>query len=248
MRKLLFTTICALYLSQVNSSMAGECQGSDVRVSFITPNPGRFDTSKPTAPVLAKWEAKDGRVTFQIKQRAIQPNSKPSQSVLETEFLAEINSLLKNGKLVASTMQMRDGCNVFTMTAQAENGATAIYFTQKVLATDEKKCLLIAVAVGIGTDTRLDADAAEFIYSLKPVASTPAQPAQTVASTRSERTGSGSSAQQSQDSNSQQNTGGAGIYLGMRILIGVIALLLGGSKSCRDTLMNKKTGVPRKSW
>jgi len=240
MCKLQLTTACTLLLCQSSALLADEWYGSDGNASFATPDPSRFDSSKTTPPILARWEAKDGRINFVIKQKPVQPNVKISQSDLEREFISEINLTMKNGKLLDSTMKKQDGYNLFTMTGKGDNGNTTIYLTRKIFASDEKNYILIAIAVGIGTDIRTNADAIDFINSVKaPALKQIAQ------------TGTKTTLQQSANSNPQQTANWNGDRIGFliaKILFFLIAAAIGGTKRFRDTLTTQKTGDTRKSW
>lgn len=244
MCKLLLTTACAFLLLQPGSLLANESSGADDKISFNAPSADRFTALKTAPPILGRWQAKDGRMNFVIKQKALQPNMKPSQSDLEKEFLGEINSTMTNGKLIDSTMKRHDGYDLFTLTGQGNNGNTTIYFTRKIIAADEKNYLLIAIAVGIGIDIRANVDAIDFIGSVKWITSTQKQ-ADRIATSAPIRASENLNDQQPQQVDSVRVG-----YIVARVVFLILVLAVGGARTFRGSQPkeNEKTGNPKRSW
>lgn len=163
--KLPIPTTFLLLLCFPGGAWAEEWKSSDGMVSVAAPDPERFVQSKPVPPVMASWESKPGTIKFFITEKAVPPNYKLNPTVLEQMFMHEINSKMKNGKLLDSSTQKHEGYDFFTMTGKGDKEEATRYFTQSITATDKK--IYIVAALGIGIDTRTDPDASAFIRSFK---------------------------------------------------------------------------------
>jgi hypothetical protein len=242
MCKLSSTTVCLILLLPSSALLAAERQSVDGDVSFTIPDPSLYDRMETTQPTVARWEAKDGRINFLIKRKGLQPSVQVSQSDLERDLLTEINLTVQNGKILNSTAQKQDGYDFFSITGQGKNGNTTIYFTQKIVAHEEKNYLVIAVAVGIGTDTRTNHDAIAFFNSIKVTSLQKTE--------KTEQTVRTTPLQQSENFSSQRDADLDGNFIGriaLRIFILVVVTVLGGKK-CRDNLRTEKSGDAKKSW
>jgi hypothetical protein len=142
-------------------------------ISVSTPDPERFAKSKqlPNTNIVASWESKDGKINLFISEKDYPQWLTPSLPELEVEFMKEISSKWKNGKLLDSSVKKQEGRDFFSMTAKAEEDDTTCYFTQALTNIGGRS--YIASAFGSGSDTRADRDAKAFIGSFKTTRTSP---------------------------------------------------------------------------
>lgn len=218
-----------LLLFHSTSSFADEWHSADGIVAVATPDPNRFDPAEPSPPTLAKWISKDGNTVLTIKEKDVQTSELFTQYSQEQDFLAEMNSTLSKVKLLNSTMQKQSGYYLFTMTIQGNNGNTAIYFTKSIFSTSNKHH--IALAAGIGIDTRTCPGAVAFMGTFKPLTTK-----------KNYQTGTTQSIQQSNSSNTSPVVRiglGRGIVFLYKIIGGLIASAL-GVFGCRKSLKRSR--------
>src|SRR5262245_8075048 len=163
-------------LLAAGAARAEEWKTPDGVIAVTVPDPTRFVQADHGPDVLVVWQSRDESLRMLVGEMPAPPNAGLKQSGLEQGLMKEVNRRLRNGKLVSSSVEVRDGHEVFTMTAQGEGNGTTVYFTQVIVARGGK-AYKVAVA-GFGKDTRTDPDATRFSSSFKilspgPPANTP---------------------------------------------------------------------------
>jgi hypothetical protein len=171
------TAVILLLLTTV-VARADEWKSPDGAIAVAVPNPARFPQTDPPPPTLVYWQSPDGRMRMFVGEKPVTPGADLDQSVLEQDAMRVTNEWLKKGKLLSSSVEVRNGHRVVTITTQGESEATTVYFTQVITLVDAK-----VYAVGascFGKDTRSDPDTQAFLASfriLAPPSPAPPQPA-----------------------------------------------------------------------
>jgi hypothetical protein len=162
------TAIVVLLLAS-NAVHAEEWKSPDGVIAVTIPDPTRFIQTDAGPEALASWELKDESLRIVVGEMPLPPGPKLRQSGLEQGLMREVNRGLSNGRLVASSVQVLAGHELFSMTAMGERDGVTVYFTQ-IICPVGSKAYKVAVA-GIGKDTRSDPDATRFMSSVRIIAS-----------------------------------------------------------------------------
>jgi hypothetical protein len=146
-----------LLLLLPTAAVGEQWKSSDEKIAVTIPDAPGFVKVEAMPPLI--WVSKDETIKLGVVEMAVPANTKLIQSALERGFAESIQ-----GKIVASSKDVRAGHDVFVMTAQGKLQDSEVYMTQAVVGLDGK--LYKVMATGIGKDIRTDPDATRFIESL----------------------------------------------------------------------------------
>lgn len=152
---------------------AAEWKTPDGMVSVTAPDETRFVAVDPPPRALVLWQSQDLMMRMMVGEMPNPQHFKLGQSGLEQGLMKELNAQFRNGKLLVSVVETRNGHEVFTMTARGESEEHTVFMTQSITAVGGKA--YVAGVISFGKDTRTDPDATEFIASFKVLAPRAAQ-------------------------------------------------------------------------
>lgn len=144
------------------AASAQEWTTPDGNAAVRAPDPTRF--AKLDLPqTLVLWQSHDERLTLEVSEIPAPPGVRLERTEVEQGMMKELGKRMRNGQLLASSSEVRDGHEILTLTARAEQDGTTAFYTQTLGLAHGK--VYKALAVGFGRDTRTDSDAARFIAS-----------------------------------------------------------------------------------
>ena len=151
------TLICCC----ATTASALEWKTPDGKLAVTVPDRPRFaEVDPPPPPLSAVWVTADETIRLGVVEQHSPPNTRLVRAAFEKALAQEIN-----GKIVASSADVRRGHEVLTVTAHGSLQGDEVYITTSAFITGDRAYKLMAI--GMGKDPRADADAMKFIGSLR---------------------------------------------------------------------------------
>jgi hypothetical protein len=161
---LLLTTVLG-----VVTSRGDEWTSADGVIEVTAPDAARFDRmDDPPEPFLALWISKDETLRLGVMKIAISAQTKLVRSSTEKGLAQEVR-----GTIAASSTMVRNGHEVWLMTAQGSNQGVNLQITQALANVNGSVYKVMAATVGDGPADDVAIDAFVNSIKIKPAASNP---------------------------------------------------------------------------